>query len=215
MGRVKKRSRNRVAERLPASSQDDVKAASATVPRVRSTHRCYPSGVTRNGQPVMDCRTNSAALDRGFAAPMVTGDQKNEPVAGGNRPVQRCVDRRPCIVETVAVKIDDPVGLHRSGPQFAIPGAVKGRARSDRRRKRFRRLFERSGPGLRDRSNRLWLSRGYFWSNVIARGLPRERSDGRRDASPEVGFLRAERSRHAAPRRDRRCPSERARRRLR
>jgi hypothetical protein len=54
-----------------------------------------------------------APLDRRLARPVVTCDEQNEAVAGVFRPLQRQIDRPPCTVEIVTVKIDDAVRLQR------------------------------------------------------------------------------------------------------
>ena len=120
----------------------------------------------------------------------------------------------PGVVERMPVKVDDAVRLHRSRAQFSIPRAVQRRARPNRRRRRFWRHLGRCGPRLGYRRARLRLAGSYFRASFIERIFTRKRSNGRCDASPEVFFLRAERSGHvAAPPRDRRCLSVRERRR--
>lgn len=100
----------RAAKRLPAP-EHYIKTPAPAVPRVRAPHCGDPRSVSRNRQPVVNRGADLAPMDRGLAFPMMPGDQQNEPIAGILRELQGKVDRPPCAVETVAVKVDDAVGL--------------------------------------------------------------------------------------------------------
>ena len=84
-------------------------------------------GMPRSLQPVVDGSADLAALNRRIAGPGVARDQQDNPVAGGDRPLQPAVDRRPCPVEIEAVKVDNAVGLDGAGLKPPVPGPVESR----------------------------------------------------------------------------------------
>ena len=59
--------------------------------------------MARGGEPVVDCGADAATLDRRIAWTMMTGHEKDDAVAAGNRSFQRAVDRLPGAVEIHAV----------------------------------------------------------------------------------------------------------------
>ena len=104
----------RAAKRLPAP-EHDIKTPAPAVPRMRSADRGNARGVAGHGQPVVHRGADLASLDRRLTRPVVAGDEKDEPVACIFRPLEGKVDRPPCAVESVAVQVDDAVGLDRTG----------------------------------------------------------------------------------------------------
>lgn len=91
-----------------------------------SADRCDASGMARNRQPVVNRRTDPAPHQRRVAATFMAGNQQDDPVSLGNRPIQRPIDRFPRPVEAVTMQVEDAVGLHTPRCQPAIPAAVQG-----------------------------------------------------------------------------------------
>ena len=94
-----------------------------------------PAGVAGGREPVVDGGANLPALDRRLARPGMAGNQKNDTVAALDRLVETSVDRGPGLVEGMAMKVDDPIRLHRPAFQAPIPTGVESgpRAWSSRR----------------------------------------------------------------------------------
>ena len=76
----------------------------------------------------MDRGADSAALDRRVAGAVVAGDQKEDPLAGRDRPLERAVDCPPRRVEVHSVEVEHSVGLDRAAAQPPVPAAVEGGA---------------------------------------------------------------------------------------
>jgi len=84
--------------------------------------------MTGNRKPVMNGRPYPATLQRRIAFPLMAGNQQQDPVAIGNRPLEPPVYSFPCAIEVVAVKVQYAVRLDPSRPQPAIPAAIERRA---------------------------------------------------------------------------------------
>src|SRR5437868_2418565 len=158
------------------------------MPRVRSADGSNLGGVPRGCEPVVNGRTNPAALDRRLAWAVMAGNQQYDAVPSHNCLVEPAIDRRPSAVEVLAVQIDHPVGCNRAGPELPVPGPVEGLLRNGNRP-------TRSIPRLRC-WRRSEARRGFYWWFGGGSGnlLPRQRPNGRRDARPELGLVRAERA---------------------
>lgn len=72
------------------------------------------TSVTGGTEPVVNRRTDPAALDWRFTRAMVTGYQKQHPVAPHNCPVERTVDRQPRAVEIKPMKVEHLIGFNRA-----------------------------------------------------------------------------------------------------
>ena len=58
----------------------------------------------------------------------MAGDQEHDPLAAGDRPLERAVDRAPRAIEVHPVKVEHAVGLDRAG---AKPDPSRRRAWRD------------------------------------------------------------------------------------
>jgi hypothetical protein len=108
------------------AAQNQIEAAAAAVTSMRAPDRGNLGCVARCRQPVVNGRTNLAALNRRLAGPMVSGNQQHEPVARGNRPFEAAIDRLPCSVEVHTVKVEDPIGLYASAGKPPVPTSIQG-----------------------------------------------------------------------------------------
>jgi hypothetical protein len=81
--------------------------------------------VARGGQPIVDGSANPPPLDRRLAWPMMTGDQKNDPVASRNRLVEAAIDGGPRGVEIHSVEVYDPVRNYRATAELLVPASIK------------------------------------------------------------------------------------------
>lgn len=81
----------------------------------------------------MDCSADLAALDRWFAHPMVTGDEKHDPISARDGLLERAVNRGPRLVEIVTVEVEDAIGLDIARVEPAVPTAIQRLARSGMR----------------------------------------------------------------------------------
>ena len=79
---------------------------------VRAPYRGNAWGVAGNGQPVVHRCPDAPSFERRLSLALVARDEKQNPVAGSDRPFQRTVDRFPCPVQTMSVEVDNPVRLH-------------------------------------------------------------------------------------------------------
>ena len=155
---------------------------------MRAPHRGNPRCMPRHGQPVVNGGTNSAALQRWIAAPLVAGDQQQNPVTGSNSAIQRMVDGGPGSIQSMAVEIEHPVRLDPPGAEAAVPAAVECR-----RMQVFGTLWRyccrprRRHPAFRP--DRRWL-RGRERRRILE--VARQRTDRRRYLGPECGFLRGQ-----------------------
>ena len=77
------------------------------------------------GQPIMDYGADSAACNGWIALAFMARNQEQNPVARGNRALQRPVDRVPGAVETMPMQVEHPVGLDPAGPEAPVPAAVE------------------------------------------------------------------------------------------
>ena len=55
----------------------------------------------------------------------MAGNQQNKALSDLNCPLQRLVDRSPCLVKVAAVQVQHSVRFDRTGPQAAIPARVQ------------------------------------------------------------------------------------------
>lgn len=104
----------------------DIEASAAAMTPMRAAHRGDVTAMARMGQPVMHGGADPPPRHRRFAAPFVTGDEQEQAVASGNRPLQREVDRDPCAIEVVAMQVEYPVGLYPPAAKAPIPAPVEG-----------------------------------------------------------------------------------------
>jgi hypothetical protein len=70
-----------------------------------------PRRMTGSRQPVVHRGANPTAFQRQFALALMPRDQQQNPVTGGNRPLQSSVDRLPSAIEAVAMQIQRSVRL--------------------------------------------------------------------------------------------------------
>jgi len=141
--------------------------------------------MARGREPVMHGGPNPAALQRRFALALMSRNQQQNALPGGNRALQSKVDRLPGAIEVVAVQIEHPVRIDPTAAETPIPTAVERRMVkiAPRRRSRFRR------PCLWNPSLRLGRRRNLQgcgrWIDRVAREWP----DRRRDLGPQLRFL--------------------------
>ena len=74
-----------------------------------------PLSVAGDGEPVVDRRADTPAVDRRIARTRMAGYQQQHALAVNERIFKRSIDRLPGPFEIVPVEIDGPVRLHRSG----------------------------------------------------------------------------------------------------
>ena len=181
-----------------ASAKDNIEASASSVASMSAPHRGDPGRVAGNRQPVVNCRPDSTPFERRLAPSLMTRDQEQDPVARGDRSLQRPVDRLPGAVQAVAVEVQRAIRLDPSRPQPLVPASVKrGRLKSfGPNWIRFSRPNRRNAPlgvGHRD-------GIGGLAGNRHIDGFARQRADGRGDLRPQGGFFRGELA-HAPP-----CP---------
>jgi len=151
--------------------------------------------VSRGGQPVVNRRTDPAALERRVALPFMAGNQQQHAVPARNRPLQRPVDRFPCPVQAVAVEVEGAVRVGLAGSKPSIPTPVEGRALKVGRPSGRRELRPRRGhPSLRLRGGRRFHDSRWF------QRFSRQRANGRGDLRPKIGLFSGQLA-HAPP-----CP---------
>ena len=78
---------------------------------MRASDSSDPGGVSGDGQPVVNGRTNFAALNWGRSGPMMSGNQKNNALPGVFCALKGDIDRTPCLVQIEPVEIHDAIGL--------------------------------------------------------------------------------------------------------
>ena len=178
------------AERLPAP-EHYIETPAPAMARVGSANRGDSRRVTGYGEPVVNRGSDLTPPDGWFARAMVAGNEQDKAITGILRTFESEIDRPPCAVETVAVKIDDAVRLHGPRTKFPIPRPVKGRPWFSR--SQFGRLvalesgdfrFSGNGPGRR------LVPR--FGDLVPLDGFARQGPDGRSHPGPKLGLVRAE-----------------------
>lgn len=79
----------------------------------------------------MHGRTNFAALDRGLSGAMMSGNQKDNPIARDFRALEGDIDCAPRLLEIKPVEIHDAIWLDGAGAKLAVPSPVERRAGSD------------------------------------------------------------------------------------
>jgi hypothetical protein len=92
---------------------------------VSTSNRGGARGVARGRQPVMHRSSNSPTLERRLAPTLMTGDQQYHSVAGAYCAIQPLVDCLPGLIETVAMKVEDPIRFNPPRAKPAVPTAVK------------------------------------------------------------------------------------------
>lgn len=103
---------------------------------MRAANRRDVASVARRRKPVVHGGPNLAALDRRFSRTMVASDEENQAFTPENRVIEAAVDRVPCPIEVHPMKVDYPIGVDRSAPQFLVPAPIQ-RPLSDRDLPRF------------------------------------------------------------------------------
>ena len=98
------------------------------MPAMGAAHRGNGVRMARNGEPVMDCGADAAALHRRLARAVVTGDQQHDASTTVDCAIQGAIDGVPGTMEAHAVKVEGHVGLDIAGAEAAVPSAVEGRA---------------------------------------------------------------------------------------
>jgi len=104
--------------------QNDIEAPAPAMALVCAPYRSNARSMARMGQPIMHDGANSAAHDWRFALALMPCNQKQNPVASGNRSLQRSIDFFPCSIQAMAMQIEYSVRLHPAGSQTAIPAAI-------------------------------------------------------------------------------------------
>lgn len=74
----------------------------------------------------MDGGADAPALDRRSAGAVMAGDEQQDPLAGGDRPFERAIDRLPGGVEAHPVEVENAVGRDGAAGEALVPAAVKG-----------------------------------------------------------------------------------------
>jgi hypothetical protein len=105
--------------------KDDVEASATAMASMRTPHRGDMTGMARMGQPIMHGGADPSSRHRRLAAPFVTGNEQKHAVAGGNRLLQREIDRGPCTIEVVAMEIEHSIGLDAPAAKAPVPAPVK------------------------------------------------------------------------------------------
>ena len=160
------------------------------MPRMGSANRRDPRRVARCRKPIVNGGADLATQDRRLARTMMARDEQDNAIPGIARAFQREIDGPPSAIETVAVEIDDPVGLERAGAELPVPCPVERGSRPNG--SRFRWLD--AGRSWRCRFCHNGLRRRLRRPGSVVRSdkLARQGADGRRYPSPELGFVRAE-----------------------
>lgn len=87
-----------------------------------------PRRMAGSRQPVVHRGANPAAFQRRFALALMPSDQQQNPVSGGDRPLQSTVNRLPCAIQAVAMQIQRAVRLDPARTKSSVPAAVKRRS---------------------------------------------------------------------------------------
>jgi hypothetical protein len=105
------------------------------MPAMCSANRGDAPRMSRGREPIVNRRANFPALHRRLAGTVMAGDKQNDPVSPRDRLLERMVDRIPCSIEIVTVKVEDAIRFDLAGAELAVPAAVQRTAgnRSNRR----------------------------------------------------------------------------------
>ena len=178
-----------------ASPKNDVQAPAASVAAVRATYRGDVRGMRRRRQPVVNRGTDSSADHWRLAFAFVPSDQQQDSVTGRDGPLERVVDREPCRVEAMSVKVEGPVRLDAARAKPPIPTAIEGRglqgadrSRGSRRRGRGRNAAPHLGRALRRNLHFLRHRR----RAPFGKRLARQGANGRGYSLPKLLFVRGE-----------------------
>lgn len=93
---------------------------------VRTANGCDFRRMARSGQPVVDCGSDLAALDRWFTGTVMASNQKHDPLAARDCLIKATVYRTPGAVEVHAVKVEHSVRLDRAIAKALVPSAIQG-----------------------------------------------------------------------------------------
>ncbi len=152
--------------------------------------------MARHRQPVVYRGADFTASDRWFAHPLMPSHQQQKPIPGADGTIKGKIERLPCAVERVAVKVESPVGLDRARLETLVPASIErgSKARPGQRRHRF-------WPGRRHYRMRGWpdsLDRRSQGIRLCGGNLSRQRPDRRGHPRPQRRFFSAERA-HGQP----------------
>ena len=113
-------------------------------------------------KPIVNGRTDLAALDGRLAGSMMAGDQQQNTITAGDGLLEAAVDRRPGAIEGQSVKVEHTVRIHRTAAEPVVPSAVE------------RLVGDRNLLGFRQRGTcpRGWPYRG-SWSGFCSCRLKR------------------------------------------
>lgn len=159
---------------------------------MRAAHGGDVPGMPRRRQPVVHCGPDFPPFDGRLADPFMPRDQQQDPVPRADRAFERVVDRSPGAIERMPMKVERPVGHHRTRLKPTIPGTVQGRPGTRRGGLHRRSARRRRGPRRPDFGR-------YGGGGRRVDRFSRQGPDGRRDLGPERGFLSGQRS-HVARR---------------
>jgi hypothetical protein len=84
--------------------------------------------VARNSQPIVNGGSNPASFERRLSPALMARNQQQNAVAGRDGLFERPVDRFPCPVKAMAMKVQRPIGIDLARPQAAVPSAVESGA---------------------------------------------------------------------------------------
>ena len=159
------------------------------MPAVSAAHRGDAGRMPRMGKPVVDGRSDLASRDGWFAGAMMTGDEEQNAISGGDALLERAVDRLPGGIQAHPVQVERAVRRQTAGLETFVPSAVECPC-ADRRRS--------LQPFFNNVPNRLF--RRYFMLTWLRRQRgSRQRPNGRRNPRPQLRFVRVERA-HGRPR---------------
>ena len=155
----------------------------------------------------MDRSPDPAALDWRIALTVMSGDQKQQPVAASDRLFEAAVDCPPRGVESHAMKVEHAIGLDRSAAKPVVPSGIECAG--------AKQILPDTGRGTKTRSGLVEGARPSAASTVGPlhrllrsrfpspfRGgshLTRQRPNSRRNPGPELGLLRVERAHGPRP----------------
>jgi hypothetical protein len=99
------------------------------MPPVRAAHGGNPRCVARRRKPVVNCRSDLAAVDGRLAGAVVAGNEQHDPVPACDGLLEGPVDRAPRLIEIVTVEVEDTIGFDIARPELAVPTAIQRQTR--------------------------------------------------------------------------------------
>ena len=72
---------------------------------MRASHGGDARRMAGHGKPVMDRRANTPPFKGWFSLALMAGNQEENSIARRNRALKRPVDRFPCAIEAVTMKV--------------------------------------------------------------------------------------------------------------